>query len=280
MKINKIALIAGAALCLAVSVPFAASAATPEEAAELARQYGYSEDMIQQGWNEYNANPELYPPEVIDSYMDQLRESGRQIVTEVPYDPEATIPAAATTSAPSQGDTTTTAAGEQGNSVSDPADNGNNGYITLTMPDGSTFTRISRAAFIALSYEEKLAYLSTFTPEQQTVFIKSLSPEEYRSLMKQLPADKKMDVIAELSKVTDEMGFKLSVDEVTDDNLKLSMRNKNGELVAVGQAKEVVEDTGYNRGWLFLIAGAAILASAGGAYFVIRTSFGKEESGV
>ena len=70
------------------------------------------------------------------------------------------------------------------------------------------------------------------------------------------------------------------VDEVTDDNLKLSMRNKNGELVAVGQAKEVVEDTGYNRGWLFLIAGAAILASAGGAYFVIRTSFGKEESGV
>ena len=75
-----------------------ASAATPEEAAELARQYGYSEDMIQQGWNEYNANPELYPPEVIDSYMDQLRESGRQIVTEVPYDPEATIPAAATTS--------------------------------------------------------------------------------------------------------------------------------------------------------------------------------------
>ena len=286
MKINKIALIAGAALCLAMSAPLAASAATPEEAAALAEEYGYPPEIIQQCWNEYDANPELYPPEVIDEYMEQLREAGRYIVTDVPYDPEATVPPAATTSAASQGETHTTAVGEQGNSNgsanngnndSDIADNGNNDDITLTMPDGSTFTRISKAAFIALSYEDKMAYLSTFTPEQQAVFIQNLSPEEYRSLMKQLPADKKLEVVDSLSKATDAMGFKLSVDELTENNLKLSMRNKDGELVAVGQAKEVVEDTGYNRGWLFLIAGAAILVSAGGAIYVAKNSFGKEE---
>ena len=60
------ALTAGAVVCVLMSAPIYADAATPEEAAELARQYGYSEDLIQQGWNEYNANPELYPPEVID----------------------------------------------------------------------------------------------------------------------------------------------------------------------------------------------------------------------
>ncbi len=269
MKINKIALIAGAALCLAVSVPFAASAATPEEAAELARQYGYSEDMIQQGWNEYNANPELYPPEVIDMYMEQLRESGNKIVTNVPYDPDATVPAAATQAQP----TTTTAAGTQTTpAVSDD--------ITLTMPDGSTFTRISKAAFIALSYDEKLAYLATFTPEQQTVIIQNLSPEEYKSLLKQLPADKKMEVIDDMKKVTDDMNLTLTVDEVSDDNVVISMKNDKGELVAVSHAKDVVENTGYDRRGIIAAAGALLLTSLAGIYIVAKKCFGREDSNI
>ncbi|MBO6115577.1 MAG: hypothetical protein J6P14_00290 [Ruminococcus sp.] len=299
MKKIKTALIAGAAMCLMLSVPMTASAATPEEAAEIARQYGYSEDMIQQGWSEYNANPELYPPEVIDSYIAQLKESGKQIVTEVPYDPTATIPAAATTTPPSHEDTQTTAAAGQENSGGNSGNGDNNGgnsnsnnggykyddphkydEITLTMPDGTTFTRISKVAFISLSYEDKIAYLKTFTPEQQAVFIQNLSPEEYRSLMKQLPADKKMNVINELSKVTNGMGFTISVDEITDDNLIISMKNQDGELVAVGQARDVVEDTGYDRRGIFLIAAALLLTSAAGIFLVVKNCFGGEKHGV
>ena len=97
MKKIKTALIAGAAMCLMLSVPMTASAATPEEAAEIARQYGYSEDMIQQGWSEYNANPELYPPEIIDSYIAPLTQSGQKLVPEITSDPTASIPDAATT---------------------------------------------------------------------------------------------------------------------------------------------------------------------------------------
>ncbi|MDO4862760.1 MAG: hypothetical protein Q4A05_01215 [Ruminococcus sp.] len=263
------ALTAGAVVCALMSAPIYADAATPEEAAELARQLGYSEDLIQQGWNEYYANPELYPPEVIDVYMEQLRESGHKIVTEVPYDPNATVPPAAT-QAPS---TTTTAAGGE----TTPAQPD---VITLTMPDGSTFTRISTAAFIALTYEEKQAYLATFTPEQQKVIIDNLSPEEYRSLMKQLPADKKMEVIDDMKKITDDMNLTLTVDEVSDDNVKISMKNSDGELVAVSQAKDVVENTGYDRRGIFAAAGALLLTAAAGMYLVVKKCFGREDSNI
>ena len=267
---NKLyALIAASAVCFCIGTPICASAATPEEAAEIARQYGYSEDMIQQGWNEYNANPELYPPEVIDAYIEELKKSGQKIVTEVPYDPEATVPAAATTAANTE---TTAVTGANTEPVSDD--------ITLTMPDGSTFTRISKDAFIALSYEDKQAYLSTFTPEQQKVFIENLSPEEYRSMMKQLPTDKKIEVIDELTKVTEDMGLTLTVDEVTDDNVKISMKNKDGELVAVGQAKDVVENTGYDRRG-FLFACAALVGTALAAMFIVAAKcFGGKEQEV
>lgn len=264
------ALTAGAVLCAVMSAPINASAATPAEAAELARQYGYSEDLIQQGWNEYYANPELYPPEVIDMYMDMLRQSGQKIVTNVPYDPNATVPAAATQA---QQETTTTAADTQ----TTPAASDD---ITLTMPDGSTFTRISTEAFIELSYDEKQAYLSTFTPEQQTVIIQNLAPEEYKSLMKQLPADKKMEVIDDMKKITDDMNLTLTVDEVSDSNVTISMKNSDGELVAVSQAKDVVENTGYDRRGIFAAAGALLLTAFAGMNLVVKKCFGREDSNI
>lgn len=257
-------------LCALLSFPIKASAATPEEAAELARQYGYSEDLIQQGWNEYYANPELYPPEVIDMYMEQLRESGNKIVTNVPYDPSATVPAAATQTSP---ETVTSVAGTQTTPV-------NSDLITLTMPDGSTFTRISKEAFIALSYDDKQAYLATFTHEQQTVIIENLSPEEYRSLLKQLPTDKKMEVIDDMKKITDDMNLTLSVDEISDDNVTISMKNDKGELVAVNQAKDVVENTGYDRRGIYAAAVAILMTSIACIYLVVKKCFGKEENNI
>lgn len=268
-KIYAKLLTAGITVCAVLSAPVYASAATPEEAAELARQYGYSEDLIQQGWNEYNANPELYPPEVIDQYMDQLRQSGSIIVTNVPYNPDVTVPPVAT-------QTTSASAGAQGTQTTPAADD----TITLTMPDGSTFTRISKAAFIALTYDEKQAYLSTFTTEQQTVLIQNLSPEEYRSLLKQLPVDKKMEVIDDMKKITDDMNLTLSVDDISDDNVSISMKNSDGELVAVSHAKDIVENTGYDRRMFYACAGALFLTALAGMIVVLKKCFGKEENSI
>lgn len=270
MNIKYIGAAIAAAACLAVCAPLGVCAATPEEAAELARQYGYSEDLIQQAWNEYYANPELYPPEVIDAYMEQLRQAGHVIVTTVPHNPDAVVSGLATTAPPSS--TTTTASSSAGNNDSD--------LITLTLPDGSTFTRISREAFIALSYEDKMAYLSTFTPEQQAVFIENLSPEEYRSMLRQLPTDKKAEVVDSLTKITEGLGLTLTVDEITDDNVVIEMKNKDGELVAVGQARDVVENTGYDRRGILAAASALIVGAFAGMFLVVKKCFGKEEDNV
>lgn len=271
---KKITLIlSGAAVCAGLCLSaMTANAATPDEAAELARQYGYSEDLIQQGWNEFNAHPELYPPEVIDSYMDILKQSGNTIVTNVPYNPDAQIPTV-TTAAPVQADSS----GGDSQSQSDrPADNS----ITLQCPDGSEINRVSKEQFINWSYEEKMTYLSTFPEEQQTVIIKNLAPEEYKSMLKQLPADQKLSIIGDAAAITDDMGLNLSVDKITDDNIVLSMTNKDGELVAVSSAKDTVENTGYDRRGIFALIAALLAGGIAGMLLLAKKCFGKDDIGV
>ena len=77
------------------------------------------------------------------------------------------------------------------------------------MPDGSTITRISTEQFIALSYEDKMKYLSTFTEEQQTVIINNFTPEEYKSMLRQLPTGDKLNVIGNLSSISESFGVNL-----------------------------------------------------------------------
>ena len=80
--------------CLSLAAaPLSAKAATPEEAAALARSMGLPESLIQAGWNKYYENPELYPPELIDSYMATLRGMNQdminQLLTDNGYAPSA-----------------------------------------------------------------------------------------------------------------------------------------------------------------------------------------------
>lgn len=254
-------IIAGAVLLLSSAVtPVCAGAATIEEALDYARSLGWPEDMIQQAANAYYENPELFPPDELDRQMEQLTRFQQDIVTNVPHDPDASP---STSTEPVQTDP----------EAPQPSD----GSFTLTMPDGSTFTRISREAFINMSYEEKMAYLSTFTPEQQTVFINDLSPEEYRSLMKQLPADKKTDIINDMAEYSRSLGLNLSVEEISDDNIIVSMKNDNGELLAVNSARDTIENTGYDRRGIFALSAFLVTAGAAGLFALIRKVF-REES--
>ena len=114
--------IAAAALIALVATPLSASAATPEEAAAIARSYGVSEETIQQCWNEYYANPELYPPEEIDNLLSQFIERMESVSTTVPYNPDAKPPVV------------TTAA----NSNPDKNNSKPSTQVTLKTPDGNT----------------------------------------------------------------------------------------------------------------------------------------------
>ena len=243
---------ASAALFLGAGIhSLSARAATVEDVVEVARSYGYSEEMIQQGYNKYYENPELYTSEDFELAIQKLHEAGHTIVTVGPQVPVTTQPS---TSQGTTSGTTTTAV--SGGSVSVPQTG-----VTITMKDGSTLTRISRKEFIKLSYDEKMNYLRTFTPAQQQAIIDDLSPEEYRSLLKQAPIDTKVNVVDNLSQAMGSMGMKVTINEIGDEKIALDLRNEDGTLIGVANAGITVEDTGYDRS-MIIKASAALFAFA------------------
>lgn len=242
---------------------YAASAATVDEVAEVARSYGIPEEDIQAGYNEYYSKPEAYPPEKLDQAIAKLHEAGGVIITTGEYNPDY-IPQ--TTSAPASNETSNTSSETNSN------------VITLTADDGSTFTRISAEDFVKMNYDEKMAYISSFPQDKQQIIINNLSPVEYKSLIKQSPSEKKMEIVHSLSGAADEMGLVVTVDEVSDDSLTLSMRNDEGKLVNVSSAGATVEDTGYDRRGIFTAIAASISLAVAGIVFLGVKCFGKKET--
>lgn len=227
-----------------------ANATTVDDVAAVARSYGYSEDDINTGYNAYYANPEKYPSEVLDQAIAYLHASGNQIIATAPQQTNDPV--------------TTTTAAETPTDTEQPTAGG----ITLTAPDGSVFTRISREEFINMSYDDKMTYVHSFTPEQQQAIIDDLSPEEYRALIKQSPAEQKLKVVEKLSEAAGEMGINITVDELTDDSLTVAMRNDEGELLNVSTAGVSVEDTGYDRRGLIAAAAAFTGIGIASAYLI------------
>lgn len=273
---------ASAALFLGAGMySLSACATTVEDVIEVARHYGYSEDLIQQGFNKYYENPELYTSDDFDLAIEKLHEAGHSLITVGPQIPVTTQPQTTTNittavSSPSSqgavGDTTTTIS--TGGGASDAQT-----VVTITMKDGTTFTRISRKEFIKLSYDEKMNYLRTFTPDQQQAIIDDLSPEEYRSLLKQAPTDTKVDVIDNLSQAMGTMGVSVSINEISDEKLALDLRNENGELIGVANAGVIVEDTGYDRSLIVKTAAVLFAAAAGVLALVLHKFRSKEKIG-
>lgn len=267
MRKTFIKLMLSTALAVSASaVPMTAFSATPQEAEAVARQYGIPEETIQVFWNEYYENPELYPPEKIDELIAQFKAYQGEIITQVPYNPDAPLPPDVTTAVVP---------------ADNPADNNtvnDDDSITLTMPDGTTFKRISSEKFIALSYDDKMAYLGTFPEDRQSVIIDNLTPEEYKSLLKQLPVEDKMNVVGSLTEISDTLGVNLTVDEITDNSLSFSMKNQDGELVGAGSINNIIENTGYDRRGIFTLAGACIMSGIAGLFFLVKKCFSTENS--
>ena len=295
MKRKFLGLVTGTAIALSLSVaPICANAATPEEAAALARSMGLPESLIQAGWNKYYEDPSMYPPELIDSYMATLRSMNQDMINQLladnGYAPSTPPPAAttapqqqengSTTTVASENDTSETTTTANANSSGNNQNNNNSNKgdkITLTLPDGSTFDRISSKDFAAMSLDEKRAYISGLTPDQKSAFLSNMTPEDYKSLIKQLPIDNKAEIIDGMADITGQLGLTLSVDELTDENFVLSMKDQDGKLVAQSAASDTVAATGYDRrGILALAAALAAMGIAGTAYIVNKSFGGKE----
>ncbi len=268
-----------AAAITAVFGGLTANATTVEDVMAEARKWGYPESTIQDAYNYYMQDPDSYDSDDFDLAIEKLRDAGKNMITTGPQKTNITTTTTSvqTTAAPStdkNGITVTTSAGSEPAPEQQETD-----VITLTMPDGSTFTRISKKDFIKLSYKEKMDYISSFTPEQQQIIIDNLSPEEYRSLLKQLPSDQKMEVIEDLSGAVEAIGLNLTVEELTDDSLSIAMRDDDGALIGVSNAGSLVEDTGYDRRSIFAAAGVLFFVAAAAALLVIRKSFRNDQTG-
>lgn len=259
-----------AVVCGIFAGALSANAATVDDVAAVARQYGYPEEMIQQGYNLYYTDPNAYTSEDFDAAIATIINGGEELRNQ--YCPGL----AATTTAPSNGGTsqtvTTTAPAQGGSQGTTPSASGNGN-------SGLSFERISEEEFIKMTYEEKKAYIASLTPEQAQEFMNSLSPEELRSMMSQLPADKKLEQIDTMSQVGEQLGMNISVDEITDDKLSLQIRDEDGTLVGVAAAGVTVEDTGYDYRLLFSLSGMLIVAAAGGFILVARKCFGRQQTG-
>ncbi|WP_298527110.1 hypothetical protein [uncultured Ruminococcus sp.] len=296
---------AAATVCSLLTFSMSAGATTVDDVAETARKYGYSEEYIRQGYERYYEDPDLYTSDDFDYAIQKLEEAGSQLVTTAPQDPNAyttTSDTQVTTVPASEAPVTTSIAivtneagstvtsivtqapvkvngGQGGSSGQNGGQSSSSGEITYKTSDGTTFTRMSRADFIKLSYADKMAYLRTFTPEQQQIIINDFSPEEYRQMLKQAPSTTKMDVVDELSKAADVMGMNITVNEISDDSVSIAMRNDKGELIGVATAGNRVEDTGYDRRGIYAVAALIVTAAGAGMIILKKKCFGKDTIG-
>lgn len=254
---------AAAIICSVCTVGITANAATVDDVANTARRLGFPESVIQQGYNQYYADPDAYTPEDLDYYISYLIDYENEIkeklgISTTPVE-TTTATAAGTTEVSSQ--TTTVQPAEPDQSQTD-------------IRGG-----LSDTDFINMTLDEKQNYISSLSPEDQQKFFNTLSPDELKSIVKQLPTDDKAAVIDTFVKAGNAMGINVTVDSISDDTISMSMRNDKGELVDIASVGVIVEDTGYDYKGIFALSGAFILAAAGGLWLIIRRCFENAETG-
>lgn len=108
---------------------------------------------------------------------------------------------------------------------SNNANSGNNGG-TSGDSDGSK-------SFTDMTLDEKIDYVNQLPAEERSNYISNLTTEERNSFIKQLPVSDKAAVLNEFLGVGDSLGLHFTVDEMTNDSVVVSARDKDGKLIDV-----------------------------------------------
>ncbi len=142
--------------------------------------------------------------------------------------------------------------GNNSNSSSN-SNSGNNGG-TSGDSDGSK-------SFTDMTLDEKIDYVNQLPAEERSDYISNLTTEERNSFIKQLPVSDKAAVLNEFLGVGDSLGLHFTVDEMTNDSVVVSARDKDGKLIDVSAMGVTVEETG--KSYTMPITIAALLAGGG-----------------
>ncbi len=247
-----------------------AHAATIQDVVDTAEKYGIPQELIQQGLNEYYSDPDVYDEEYLDEAVAYIEIYHEEILKQLLGD----VTTASTAASGQQTTTTTTTTvtgGSNGGSTGSSSGGSTGGNSSTTDPNGF----ISEQEFIKMTLEEKRAYIASLPADKQQIFLNSLTAEQLQSIVKQLPADGKADVLDKFVQAGESLGVQVTIDEINDDNISMTLRDDEGELVDVAAVGVIVEDTGIDYRPIFSVS-AVMLLTAGALLWIV---FRKMKSG-
>ena len=278
---------AAAAAVICMGSGLTARAYTPDDVAAKAREAGWPDYLIQVGYNEWSSGgytqKELDKAyESVEGYDTQTKEMICNYFgidpDDVP-DPESPAPTEAATSAATEaaaggvtgGDTSGGAAGNTSSNTSGGTAYQGNESLIVTKTDGTTEQRVSKADFISMTYEEKKAYVDTLTEDSKAAFVASLSAAEKNSMIKQMPAAEKAALVQTYIDTASTMGLNVTVDQLTGDDISLTMRDEEGKVVGMTNLGTTVDETGISHTLPYGLAAGAAAAALAGFVWIGRT---------
>ncbi|MCQ2435071.1 MAG: hypothetical protein MJ062_07525 [Oscillospiraceae bacterium] len=134
--------------------------------------------------------------------------------------------------------------------------------------------------FSSMTLDEKKAYIGAMNEAERKKFLDSMTVDERNSIIKQMPADDKAEIAQIFIDTMKMMGFSMTVDDISDDKMDISVRNSDGVLIDSSSLGTTVEDTGWDLRLPFAIAASTLLISVGGlVWMAMRTGRqGKKEA--
>ncbi|MBR4101479.1 MAG: hypothetical protein IKK51_06350 [Oscillospiraceae bacterium] len=261
-----------AAGCFFSMSGLSASAVTVDDIANKARELGFPEAQVQEGYNMWSTG--AYTQEDLDKIWAELENFEGDILDLYEkffmYGIEG-LPQQPTTDPvkPTEGTTGATDAPTEGTQAPE---------APTQAPEATEApTQAPTKEFAEMTFEEMRAYVSGMTPEERRTFFENLTPEERKNILKKMPIDNKAEVMEGFLGVAEEMGMHVTVDKLTDDNISLTIRDDQGTIVDKSEMGITIDETGISHtGLLVSAAAGAILALSGLA--VLSRKMGNDES--
>ncbi len=247
------AVCAGMLAACTICANLSASAYTADDVAAKARAAGWPENVIQIGYNQWASGQ--YTQEQLDEAYASVMDYNEQTEEFVYNSLGMTPPEHNETPQPEE----TTPPETTPNENATPNENVN--------PDSSSDANadfIPESDFINMTMEEKQEYVSSLEEDKKQEFVASLSPEARNSIIKQLPTQDKITIMQKYIDTADSMGMNVTVDEITDKDISVTVRNNDGVVIDKAEVGVVIDETGISHTKPFLFAGIGIFVSSVG----------------
>ena len=151
--------------------------------------------------------------------------------------------------------------GSSGNNSNSSSNSNSSNNANSENNGGTSGDSDGSKSFTDMTLDEKIDYVNQLPAEERGNYISNLTTEERNSFIKQLPVSDKAAVLNEFLGVGDSLGLHFTVDEMTNDSVVVSARDKDGKLIDVSAMGVTVEETG--KSYTTPITIAALLAGGG-----------------